>query len=445
MGIVVVATAIIGFGEYFRDFGLSIASIREKHLSDEHRDALLWTNVALGLILAIATWFGAAPLAGLFDIDALDAVLRALAVTFLINGVGAQYRAGLNRDRKFTQLAIADSVAPLLGLVCGVGTAVAGHGYWSLVAQFLVTAVVSNALAIWFHPWLPRLPARTPGMGRLYRFGGNYAASQLIGYFGNNIDTVAIGYLSNSAAAGLYGRAYQLSIGTLDQVKTPATTVAIPVLSHMRDQREKLLEAMTQGQMFLSYATLPIAAMMVAGGTPALTLVLGPDWARAGTILSILATAAALQQLATVASWAFVASGSASEMRNYTVVSTALKASAVLLSAQFGPLAVAISYTCAIALAWPLAIRWSMVAAGLPTPPLLIQGMRLFIVGAMAALVGSAAQGAVATGDELLRVVLAVAGVLGTYALAALTPVVRRDVAQLTAGVRLATRRSPNP
>ena len=84
-------------------------------------------------------------------------------------------------------------------------------------------------------------------------------------------------------------------------------------------------------------------------------------------------------------------------------------------------------------------------STGLPTLPLLLQGLRLFALGASAALVGFAAQSVVASQAELLRVILAVVGVTGAYALAAFMPVVRRDVAQLVAAVRSATGRSPQP
>jgi PST family polysaccharide transporter len=330
-GVFAVATAFVGFAEYFRDFGLSVAAIRERDLPDAHRDALFWTNALLGVALTAIAASIAIPLSQIFSTPELAGVILGLSGVFLINGIGAQYRAGLTRERQYRRIAVADMTGAVVGLASAIIAALAGAGYWSLVVQALAVAAVGTTILLVFGAWRPGRPRRVSGMSRYYRFGADYAASQLIGYVGNNVDTVALGLWAGPRATGVYSRAFQLTIGALDQVKSPAVTVALPSLSLVRDDRQALMRFLLRGQLLLGYLTVPIAAVMFAAATPGVMLLLGAEWADTGAVVACLAVAAALQQLATVASWLFVTSGHAAQLRNYMIVSTTLKVIAVLL------------------------------------------------------------------------------------------------------------------
>ena len=439
-GVFAVATAFVGLAEYFRDFGLSVAAIRERDLPDTHRDALFWTNTALGVLLAALALILAQPLAWLFDMPALAGVVAALSGVFLINGVGAQYRASLTRERRYRRLAAADAAAAVGGLIAAIAAAVAGAEYWSLVAQALTVALLSTAVLIVSGRWRPRRPVRVSGMGRYYRFGADYAASQLIGYLGNNVDTIALGLWAGPRATGVYSRAFQLSVGTLDQVKAPAVTVALPSLSIVRDDESALMRFLLRGQLLLGYLTVPIAAAMFAGADAGVRLLLGSEWSDAAPIVAILAIAAALQQLATVASWLFVTSGHAARLRNYMIVSSTFKVVGVLIGVSFGAVGVALGYTMAVAIAGPVALIWSTRAAALPPAPLLLQGARLLGTGAVSAAIGllCATAAAVAEAGAFAEAGAALLGVLGGYAIALAIPAVRDDYRHLVRAVRVA-------
>ncbi|MFW5469301.1 oligosaccharide flippase family protein [Knoellia sp. CPCC 206435] len=437
VGIAAVAFAIVGFAEYFRDFGLSVAAIRETHLDADQRNALFWTNTALGSILGLLLLALAAPLAQVFGLIELRAVLCSLAVTFLLNGIGTQFRAGLTRAQFFRPLALADSISPLVGLVLAMLAAFSGWGYWSLVVQFLVAAFLSNAIVIASSDWLPGRPRRGADMRHLYGFGVNYALSQLIGYVGNNLHTLALGFFTSAGSAGIYSRAYQLSIGTLDQVKAPATTVILPSLASARSQPNVLLQQLLTGQMLISYATLPLAALLSTSGTDLATMLLGTEWRSVGEVISVLALAAALQQLATVAAWQMITSGRAKALRNYMSISTILKGLGVLVGVPYGIIGVGIGYTAAVAIAWPVALIVAARATSLPAMPLLQQGFRFLTLGISAAGFGWGAQQILPDGGHAARLGMALVGVTGAYGCALAFAPFRRDLRRVTMVLRL--------
>lgn len=437
-GIIAIAISVVGLGEYLRDMGLSTAAVRARSLASSQRDALLWTNVSIGVVLALLVFVFADALSAVFKMPELADMLRLLSITFVINGYSSQYRASLNRDGRYSALAVVDVVGPLLGLIVALIFAFSGAGVMSLAAQFIGSAFVSFGLLIGFGRWIPGLPRRAEGMKSLYVFGANYALSQIVGYVGNNIDTVSLGYFHSARTVGLYSRSFQLVIGVLDQLKAPVLTVALPTLNVVRDDSAELHRFLMRGQLLLGYMTMPVAAAMCACAAPVVLLVLGDGWGGAVPIVMALCLAGALQQLATVASWLFVTTGQSRGLRNYTLVSTVIKALAVLLSAQMGPVAVACAYSIATAAVWPLAILWATKAATLPSTPLLMQGFRLLFTGVFATVVGLGASTVSSSLGPVLNLLVGGLGVVAGYALLFVLPVLRSDARSVGSAIRVA-------
>ena len=93
--------------------GLTQAAVRAPQLTRRQRDGLFWVNTAAGTTLALLAVAAAGPIAGALGQPALAPIIRALALTFVLNGLVAQYRAGLSRDLRFGTLAGIDLLATL--------------------------------------------------------------------------------------------------------------------------------------------------------------------------------------------------------------------------------------------------------------------------------------------------------------------------------------------
>lgn len=440
-GYVAIATTLIGFGEVIRDFGLSSAAIRTPNLTNRQRDVLFWLNSALGVILAGGLVALANPLADLFGTPYLASILMVLSVVFILNGITAQYRASLNRTMQFGAMAMIDAAAPLLGLVVAIVAALFGASYWALVLQLVVTAFITMVLSIAARPWLPRLPRRNSDAGGLVRFGGHMAISQLFAYAGNNVDTLALGLLSNSYSVGLYNRSFQLVMSPLNQLKSPAMSVALPALSQILDDRPRYESYLLRGQATIGYTVVPIAAVLAGASLPIVTIVLGSDWSVAAPLVSLLAIAAAAQQLASVANWIFVSKGLGRDLRNYSFVSLVLKVSAVLALAWLGPIGVATGYLLAVAVAWPIALLWATHKAGVRVAALFAQTFRMLGIGAVAGAAAFGVAWVTSSWNDVATLSLALVAAVLVYGAALVFRAVRTDVALVVQTIRMALSR----
>ncbi|WP_165384832.1 lipopolysaccharide biosynthesis protein [Cryobacterium sp. SO1] len=441
-GYMAIATTLVGIGEVFRDLGLSSASIRTVNLTKEQRAVLFWLNVAIGVVMMVVVIFAAGMLASVFKIPELVQVLPAISLVFLFNGIAAQYRADLNRMMRFRAMASVDVIAPALGLTAAIVLAYLGAGYWALVVQTVAIAFLTMIISIFLCGWLPGLPRRKTGVGRIVGLGGHIATSQLFSYAGNNIDTLALGYFSSAFNVGIYSRAFQLVMAPLNQLKSPAISVALPALSRIADERERFSRYLLHGQAVIGYTILPVAAFIAAAAQPLVSVALGDEWSSAASIVTILAFGGALQQLSTVASWIFISKGLGRDLRNYTFVSLVIKCIAVVSLAWAGPVGVAIGYSTAVLLAWPLAIIWAARQGGIDARPLLVQGLRIVIValGAFGTAYGVCALSLVPLG-AVGSILLSGTTLCIVYAATMAVPLVRHDMLAVFDTLKVAMRR----
>lgn len=436
-GLVAMVTAVVGFADVFRDFGLSSAAIQAPSLSRDEQVNLFWVNTALGAVLALVAIVAAPLIAALYGHPELTTITMALAANFLFNGLATQYRADLNRRMRFGQLAIADVLGPATGLAVAVGLALSGAGYWALVAQQITQVGVMLMVVVIVARWLPGLPRRGASVSRFLRFGARLAGSQVIGYVGSNIDTVALGLTVAPAQLGLYNRAYQLVMTPVGQIRGPLNTVAIPTLARLQDDPARFERFIVRGQLALGYTL--VSGLAVVSGTagPLVGLLLGPDWAAAAPLVALLAAGGAFQTLAYVGYWVYVAKGLVGHLLHYTFLATALRVAFVVGGATFGPVGVATAMAAVPLLSWPLSLWWLSRRAAIPVRAFWIGGIRIAVFAGVVGAMAAATVFATASSGTLLSLIFGLLAAAAAYALLGATvPSYRRDLVDVVSLVQ---------
>ncbi|SDR75982.1 polysaccharide transporter, PST family [Friedmanniella luteola] len=438
-GLVAMVTAIIGVAEIFRDFGLSSAAVQAKTLSRAQRDNLFWINTGAGLAFTVLVFFTAPLVAAVYGHEELVGLTHVLAFVFVLNGMGTQYRADLNRRLRFTTLAVVDVAAPAISLVVAIVAAVQGAGYWALAVQQLTMAVVllvGNAVTA---RWIPRLPRRAP-MRDLFRFGWQLAGSLFVGYLGNNIDSLTIGTRFGSEALGLYNRAFQLLMTPLGQLRAPTTKVALPVLSRLRDDRAASNAYIQRGQSALGLTLVAGLGVVIGAAGPITSIFLGRQWLSVEPILRLLAVAGVFQSLAYVGLWIYLSHGLTKELLQYTMITVTIKIACILVGSTWGVTGVAWGYALAPALAWPLSFWWLSRKAPVDVGPLFVGAGRILVLTAFLAAGAFGACELTAQWGRWVQLPVAVAAAGVVYALAfLLVPMFRRDITGVLQIVRKGT------
>jgi len=427
-GLMAMVTAIVGAAEILRDFGLSSAAVQAREVSRAQRDNLFWINTGIGLLLAVAVFAGARALAAFYREPALVQISEALAVTFLLSGMTTQFRAHLSRGLRFGQLALSDVGAQVAGLLAAVAAALAGAGFWALVLQQVVQAAVQLVLTVLCARWLPRGYSRAAPMRQFLGFGWNLMLAQLLGYASRNVGQVIIGARTGAEALGLYNRAFQLLMMPLNQINAPATSVALPVLSQLQDDRERFAAFLLRGQTVMVHLIVATFAFAGAQALPLMVLVLGEQWRPAVPLFQWLALGGVFQATAYAAYWVFLAKGLMGAQLRYSVVTRLLLIACIFAGSWWSVEGVAAGYSFGLLVMWPLSLYWVGRISDVPVWAVFANGARAVLAYGACALasyaasawVGGALWRQLAVGSATMFVALAV--VFGAW------PAFRRDV-----------------
>lgn len=441
-GVVAMVTSVTGVAELIRDFGLSSAAIQAKNLTVAERDNLLWVNTAIGAACAAVVALLAPALGLLYGDDRVVAITWALAWLFIVSGLNTQYKADLTRSLRFGPLAVVDIVSQAVGIAAAIGLALAGAGYWAIVAQQVTVVVLSLVLSTSFCRWLPGRPRRSVSLRRFFGFGGSVLSTQLMGYALNNLDNVAIGARWGADPLGLYTRGFQLLQVPLTQINAPLQRVALPVLSRLQDDRAGLQRYVDRFQLLSCY-TLGLGFAVAAGlADPLVGFLFGDQWHAVAPIFTLLAIGGIFKCFSQVTYQVFLAKGLTRLLFVFYAWSRPLMLVVILAGLPWGPVGVAATHIVAAVGSW-LASLWLIHRhAGLDWRPQFTQSLRALVLLALpAGVLAHVAAGALAVPPALQLVAGGLAAAAWAALVGAVIPPLRRDLAHVVAAARLAVRR----
>jgi O-antigen/teichoic acid export membrane protein len=358
-GLVNMVTAFIGLLGGLRDAGLSMATIQRVSITRAQISTLFWINLAVGGLLALLAATTAPLIAGFYGEPRLFWITVALATSFIFNGAEAQHRAMLHRSMRFAMLAIIDIVSLIVSIALGIVMAVAGHGFWALVAMAISQPAVS-ALGVWLATgWIPGMPQLRSGIQSMLVYGGAVTLNNLIVYVAYNADKVLIGRFWGAEALGIYGRAYQLISMPNENLHSTIGLVAFPALSRVQNDPPRLRNYFLKGYSLFLSLVMPITVACALFPHDIIFVLLGPKWREAAAIFRLLAPTILAFAFANPFAWLMLASGRAGRCLRIALVVTPVLILSYALGLKHGPQGVAMGFSTTMVLAIVPVLLWA--------------------------------------------------------------------------------------
>ena len=359
-GLVGMVTAFTGVLTLFRDFGLSSAAVQRTTVTDEQISTLFWINMLLGAALALITLAMAPAIAAFYHEPELFAVTAVLAAGFLFNAAGIQHSALLQREMRFTALAVINVVSLTVGIAIAIYGAKVGYGYWALVLMTVTPPIIST-LGFWLTTgWIPGLPRERAGIRSMMHFGGSLTLVGLLGYIAYNADKVMIGRFWGVDAIGIYGRAYQIVSIPTDNLNSAVGEVAFSALSRLQNQPVHFRSYFLKGFSLVLGLTLPVTIACGLFADDIVSVFLGPRWNEAATIVRLLAPTIAIFAIINPLGWFLFSIGLVARGLKVAPVLAAVMITAYAVALPYGPKAVAFAYSAALML-WVIPHIWLCV------------------------------------------------------------------------------------
>ena len=389
-GLVGMVTAFTGVLTWFRDFGLSAAAVQRSDITRDQHSTLFWINVLLGALLALVTLAAAPAIAAFYHEPRLAWVAAVLGTAFLFNAVGIQHSALLQRQMRFTAMAVISVVSLMVGTAIAIGGAAIGYGYWALVANSVTTPLVAS-IGFWLATgWVPGMPRRRAGIRSMMHFGGALTLNGIIAYIAFNADKVMIGRFLGVDAIGIYGRGFQIVSIPTDNLNSAVGEVAFSALSRLQNDPARLRSYFLKGFSFVLGLTLPITIACALFADDVVLVLLGPKWQATTEIVRLLAPTIAVLAVINPMGWLIYSLGLVRRSLKIALVFAPIMILGCVLGLPYGATGVAFAYS-AVMVLWVVPhVAWCVHGTAISLRDVAAAVIRPLACGVVAGAVGYA-------------------------------------------------------
>jgi O-antigen/teichoic acid export membrane protein len=149
---------------------------------------------------------------------------------------------------------------------------------WSLVAQSLIHATVSNALLYIMEKWRPRLYFSWQALRELWGFGMRMFLSGVLETVFKNLDALIIGKLFLPATLGYYHRAKSLNNIVVDNASGSLMRIFLPTLSSVQNDKQRVLNIVDKSYHLITMIAFFITGFLFVTGRDIIILMFSDKW-----------------------------------------------------------------------------------------------------------------------------------------------------------------------
>lgn len=389
-GIMALILFITSFAQMLADFGLRVALVQRKEVTEAEKSSVFWINLAFGLLLLILSYVFAAEISALFGAPGLETPLRQVSPVFVLNALQSVSMSVLERRFDFRSIALAEIAGGLCGAATAVIMVLLGYRIEAIVMQQLVFTGVGVLLILWLARWIPRLVCRWSILRPLLEYGGYVALGSGTQFISNQIDRPILVRAISPTALGYFAVANQIVLSPMLIVVQAVARVLFPVLSAIQDDLPRTRQAYLNVLHAIMAIMGPVCLGLVAVADPFVTVLLGPGWDPVVPLIMLMAFRGLFAAFGRVNGSLLSAQGQARLQFRWSILSAIVSALTLLIAAPHGVITAIAAQTCATCILSPvyghLAMRqigqgWSGALLSMARPLLAAGAMCLAVRG----------------------------------------------------------------
>ena len=343
-GLIGMVTVFSGFVAIFKDFGLTHSLIQKKHINLVDKSTIFYANVIIGALLTIVLFVAAKYIASFYNSDQLYDITKTIAFIFIIKSLGMVHFALLKRKLEFKKIFYINSFTVIFGGAFSVYLALNNYGVWTLVYQQIITSLSSTILVWVINSWKPDFVFSFKALKSHLQFGLPLLVSSNITYWSRNVDNLLIGKFFSSQALGLYSRAYNLMMLPITQVSRVVSTVMLPSLSIIQEDRIRVKILYLKMARTIAFITFPMMGILFVATHPLIELVFGVKWLGIIPLLKLFAVMGASQSIGTLSGVIYISQAKTKLQFKVSAFNTTIIIIAFIIGVQISLYAIALAY-----------------------------------------------------------------------------------------------------
>ena len=286
IGAYAAGTVFSGFLTMFAHSGLQSALIQREHDVDNAADTVFWATAASGIVMSLLALAASPVVALLFHSDLAGRIAAITSGMLLLHALTNVPDGLMQRRFNFKRRMIVDPTRGFAYAIAAVGLAAAGFGVYSLVIANYVT-LVAWLVSTW------SLCRWRPGRGRpsvrlwrqLARFALPLVIQAVVEQARETAEAALLGRRFGEASLGQYRYGKRLMMIPVLAVVEVGAYVLFPAFSRLAGQPERLKAGFLRALRWIWFVSMPMTALIIALGEPAVVVLLGARWRDAGLFL----------------------------------------------------------------------------------------------------------------------------------------------------------------
>ncbi|NLP47436.1 MAG: lipopolysaccharide biosynthesis protein [Clostridiales bacterium] len=286
-GVVGLVTVYLVVSNILITGGFSNALIRKKTIDDADLSTVFYIYMMMAIVLYACLFSIAPAVASFYEKPILKPILRALGLNIFPGAVNSIQEAVVVRSFKFKMYFYRSLVALVISGAIGISMAYSGYGVWSLVIMQMVSVVVRTTV-LWFTvKWRPKFVFSFEKAKELFSYGYKLLISNLIKTAYDNVYSLIIGKVYDTETLGYYSKGNQFPSLIMTSVDGTISSVMLPTLSSMQDDKKKLKKTMRQAIGSSSFLLCPMMLGLAVVARPLVLILLGEKWLPAVPFLQL--------------------------------------------------------------------------------------------------------------------------------------------------------------
>lgn len=277
-GAIGVLSIIFVVANVLLDAGLGGSLIKEKNVTNIDCSSISIFNLFVSLLIYIVLFLFSNTLERYFGIEDLSTVICSISLVFPFSALGIVPKALLNRNLRFQTAFINSLLGVVAGSISSIIIALIGGGIYALVAYQVITVAITS-IANWISSrYRFSFSFSLESLKRLLPFGIFTTIISVIDTIYENLITTLTGKYLNVQQAGYLYQAKRIEETMTNSLATTINVVAFPILTRLKDDRERFIREADSTFKTIICLTLPLLILASSFAKEIILLLFGYQW-----------------------------------------------------------------------------------------------------------------------------------------------------------------------
>lgn len=287
-GTISLVTVFINIANVLMTAGFSTSLIQKEKADELDFSTVCYFSLGFSFALYGIIYVSAPFIAQFYKIEELSPVLRVLGLSVPVTAINAVQQAYISRKMLFKRFFWSTLAGTVISGIVGIWMAYCGFGVYALVAQNLVSLVVST-LVLWFTSGLKlRLQFSFARLRGLFNYGWKLLVQNIILNIYSSLRSLIIGKVYTTADLAYYTKGSQYPNLIATNVDTALNAVLFPAVAKEQSDLEKVKSMLRRTTKLSSYVMSPVLIGFMAVAEPFLAVLLTEKWLPAAPYLRII-------------------------------------------------------------------------------------------------------------------------------------------------------------